>query len=108
MTQDTAIEDMEIDYENHDDDDNVETFKSHFRCPFGKASFDENKKLIQHLKEHKIHFTQDLLLAFLRTKKLDAVLYQNQTQNLKDSPVSKITPTTSIIYTELFQNQTQN
>ena len=108
MTQDTAIEDMEIDYENHDDDDNVETFKSHFRCPFCKASFDENEKLIQHLKEHKIHFTQDLLLAFLRTKKLDAVLYQNQTQNLKDSPVSKITPTISIIYTELFQNQTQN
>ena len=26
----------------------------------------------------------------------------------KDSPISKITPTTSIIYTELFQNQTQN
>ena len=47
MTQDTAIEDLEIDYENHEDD-NVETFKLHFRCTFCKASFDENEKLIQH------------------------------------------------------------
>ena len=136
LTKLPAIEDLEIDYENHKDDD-VETqpagltfkcskcsmvfdqyivyklhlkaakplneskkcedcsftsctkagLKAHvdsehkinFRCTFCKASFDENEKLIQHLKEHKIHFTQDLLLAFLRTKKLDAVLYLNQT-----------------------------
>ena len=33
---------------------------------------------------------------------------QDTELNLKDSPISKITPTTSIIYTELLQNQTQN
>ena len=103
MPQDTAIENLEIEYENHKEDD-IETFKSYFRCTFCKASFEENENLIKHLKEHKLPFTQNLVLAFLRAKKLDAVLYQNQSENLKDRPVSKITPTTDIIYTELLQN----
>ena len=76
----------------------MENFILHFRCKFCKEKFNESRKYLQHLEKHKEPFEQNIMLAVLRRKKLEAKIIQSH--NLKDDTFSNMAVKTNIIHTK--------